>query len=240
VIKKPVFICYILLLCLTAIFPANTQQTIFNVPNADVTPKGYLYTENEAQFKAWDSQKIYILTQYSNLGIGHNTDLEASLYNIRSPKPSNATMGYGFKSFVPLLKGKYSEREFKLTVGSQLLVSHQGDGVGNWSYTHLSGRIPLLNARLTAGVSAGTRQFFGKNTVCFIGGYEYPVTKRFSIIGDWYSGANNNGFYIPGISCKLSNYSSLYVGYRIRNAPSSGQSGMVIEVNAFIPVFVKY
>ena len=222
--------CCIILLC----SKAYSQQTIFNVPSADVTPQYVFYTENENQFRSWDPH-YYILTQYNNFGIGHNTDIEASLYNVRTPK-NKPTMGYGFKSVIPILKDKYPERAYKMTIGDQVLVTYNENSVGNWGYTHLSGIVPVSNTRLTAGVSAGSKQYYGKNVVCFIGGYEQPISKKFSIIGDWYSGGHLNGFFIPGFSYKLTKYNTLYIGYRIRNNKNSPPSGFVIEINAFIPI----
>jgi len=242
---KKIFIIFIFFLSRS--LPAFAQQTIFNVPNADVTPKGNFYTENEGQFKTWNSGQIYILTEYNNFGMGHNTDLEASVYNVQT-RNNSPTMGYGFKSYMPILNKKYPEREYKLTIGDQVLVSYSGTlkGTGNWSYTHLSGRVPIINARLTGGVYAGTKQYFGRGAVGFLGGYEIPVTKRLKIIGDWYSGGNAQGFFIPGFSYTFYlpdnpnlyfvGPSTLYVGYRIHNDKRSGSSGIVIEINTFISV----
>ena len=128
------------------------------------------------------------------------------------------------------LKDKYPKREYKLTVGSQILSSLEGQGVGNWSYSHLSGRLPKTNTRLTGGVSYGTRQVFGKNTTCFIGGIEQPVTKKLSVISDWYSGNEHfAGFLITGISYAYPNNKTLYAGYQIPNSSQCGKSGIVVE-----------
>lgn len=210
------------------------QQTIFNVPSADVTEKGHIFLQQEAQFNGWDKPSAFFNgTTYTAVGIGHNTEIDATLFNVGAPATQNITLGVGFKSAMPIagLKEKFPEREFKLTVGSDMLFSLEGNGIGNWTYAHLSGRVPKLNTRLTGGVSYGTRQVFGTDTFAFIAGVEQPVTKKFSIIGDWYSGNEHwAGYLITGFSYALPKNTTLYAGYQIPNHPQIGPSGFVIEV----------
>lgn len=211
----------------------NAEQTIFNVPSADVTPKGHLFLQQEAQTTPWNTDTAYFGTTYSAVGIGHNTELGATLYNVGSPATQNISLGLGFKSAMPIpgLKEKFPEREFKLTVGSDLLLGLEGNGVGNWTYAHLSGRVPKLNTRLTAGVSYGGRQVFGQNTFSFIAGVEQPVTKKLTLISDWFSGTEHfAGYLITGFSYALPKNMTLYAGYQIPNSPRVGTSGFCIEL----------
>lgn len=217
----------------TANISANAMQTIFNVPSADVTEKGHIFLQQEAQTTPWNTDTALLSTSYSAYGIGHNTELDATLFNVASPATQNISIGVGFKSAIPIpgLKEKFPEREFKLTVGSDMLIGLEGNGVGNWSYAHLSGRIPKLNTRLTAGVSYGGRQVFGVNTFSFIGGVEQPVTKKLNIIGDWFSGSEHfAGFLITGFSYALPKNSTLYAGVQIPNSTRVGTPGFVFEL----------
>ena len=212
---------------------ANATQTIFNVPSADVTPKEHLFFLQEVQTTPWNTDTTFIGTTYSAVGIGHNTELDATLFNVASPASQNMTIGVGFKSAMPIpgLKEKFPEREIKLTVGSNILLGLDGNGVGNWTYAHLSGRVPKLNTRLTAGISYGTRQVFGQETTAFIAGVEQPITKKFNIIGDWYSGSEHwAGYLIVGGSYALPKNTTLYAGYQIPNSPNVGTGGFVIEL----------
>lgn len=225
-------IILLLLFCLSA---AKTcaQQTIFNVPSADVTEKGHIFLQEEAQTTPWNTDTAYFGTTYSALGIGHNTELDATLFNVGSPATQNISLGLGFKSAIPIpgLKDRFPDREFKLTVGSEMLLGLEGNGVGNWSYAHLSGRVPKLNTRLTAGVSYGGRQVFGQNTFSFIAGVEQPVTKKFTLITDWYSGSEHfAGYLITGFSYAFSKNVTLYTGAQIPNSPRVGTPGFVIEI----------
>lgn len=210
------------------------QQTVFNVPSADVTPEKCLFLQHESQFRPYGPDAFWLGTHYTAYGVGHNTELDATLFNVGAPSTNNISLGLGFKSAipVPVLKEKFPEREIKFTVGSEVLVSLDGNGVGNWSYAHLSGRVPKTNTRLTAGVSVGTKQVFGKNDVSFIGAIEQPVTEKLNIIADWYSGSDTYaGFLIAGFSYKLPKDVNLYAGYQIPNSPEAGEHGFVIEVS---------
>lgn len=212
---------------------ACAQQTIFNVPSADAVPDGEVFLQHESQFRPWEPGSFWLGTHYAAYGIGRNTELDATLFNVSSPASDNVVLGIGAKKVFPVLESRFPKQELKVTVGQMIPVSLQGDGVGNWSYAHASMRLPRLKTRLTAGVSTGTRQIFGRTTVGFIGGYEQPVTKNLSLIGDWYSGTHANGFFITGFSYALPKRFNFYGGYQIPNNKRCGRSGLVIELSKF-------
>lgn len=232
-------IIIIILAAVCTIQPIMAQQTVFNVPSADVTPEGVIFLQHESQFRGWKPDAFWLGTHYSALGVGHNTELDVTLFNVAAPVTNNIALGVGFKSAMPVwfLKEKFPDREIKLTVGSEVLISLEGNGAGNWSYAHISGRIPKLNTRLTSGISVGTKQVFGRNAVSFIAAVEQPVNEKLNIIADWYSGQENYaGFLIVGISYKLPKDTALYAGYQIPNTPANGKSGFVIEVSKLLPL----
>lgn len=230
VIKKILILFFLLLVTNTSAF---AMQTIFNVPSADVTEKGHVFVQQEAQTTPWNTDTAFIGTSYTAIGIGHNTEIDSTLYNICSPASQHITIGAGFKSAIPIpyLKDKFPDREFKLTVGTQVLFGLEGNGIGNWTYAHLSGRVPKLNTRLTAGVSYGTKQVFGQDTTAFIAGVEQPVTKKLNLIADWFSGSEHfAGYLITGFSYAFPKNYTLYAGYQIPNSPQVGTNGFVIEL----------
>lgn len=213
---------------------AYAMQTIFNVPSADVTEKGHIFVQEEAQTSPWNTDNALYSTTYGTVGVGHNTELGATLFNVGSPATENISVGVGFKSVIPIpgLKEKFPQREFKFTFGSEMLLGLEGNGVGNWTYAHLSGRVPKLNTRLTAGVSYGGRQVFGENSFSFITGIEQPVTKKFTALADWYSGSEHwAGYLIVGGSYALPRKTTLYAGYQIPNGPNVGVGGFVIQLS---------
>jgi len=227
------FILIVVFFWLSACVPAFAMQTVFNVPSADVTEKGHLFLQQEAQFRGWNPDAFFNGTTYSAVGIGHNTEIDATLFNVGAPASNNISMGVGFKTAMPIagLNEKFPKREYKLTVGSNVLIGLEGNGVGNWTYAHLSGRVPKLNTRLTAGVSYGTRQVFGVNSLCAVAAVEQPITKKVALLADWYSGSEHfAGFLIVGASYALPKNHTLYAGYQIPNSPSNGVSGFVVQL----------
>ena len=64
---------------------AIAQQTVFNVPSADVTPKGKIFLQQEAQFRGSNPGAFFNGTTYSAAGIGYNTELDATLFNVSAP-----------------------------------------------------------------------------------------------------------------------------------------------------------
>ena len=227
---KLIFIFIFFCLSLTSVF---ATQTIFNVPSADVINKGEVYLMEEVQTTPWETEDAFFSTTASAFGLGHNTEINSNLFNVGSPDTENISISVGFKSAIPIpvLKDKFPEREFKLTVGSNLLIGLQGNGIGNWTYAHLSGRVPKINTRLTAGLNYGGRQVFGTNGLSVIAAFEQPITKKFSIIGDWYSGSEHwAGYLIVGGSYELPKRTTLYAGYQIPNGPNVGTAGFVLQL----------
>src|SRR5262249_140244 len=98
----------------------NAQQTIFNVPSADVTPKGNLFLQHKSELRPWEHGRFLGNTEYSAVGIGYNTELDATVFNINAPATHNVTLGVGFKTALPVCLKKFPNREFKLTVGEMI------------------------------------------------------------------------------------------------------------------------
>lgn len=221
--NKNIFVFLILTFLIFGFCNASyAQQTIFNVPSADVTPKGKLFLQHESQF----SNKFLVNTEYSAFGIGKNTEIDVTLLGIGTDNVANEVLGVGFKTSLPL----HEKSETKFTYGVLLPTSLMGKGVGGYAYSHLSTRLPKLNTRITSGVFVGTTSVLGRDFVSYIAGVEQPITKRFSLIMDWYSGKHANGFLIPGFSYYLGKNFTLYAGYQIHNNKANGDNGFVVEV----------
>ncbi len=222
----------IVLFAITLTCSGFGQQTIFNVPSADITPKGMTYLETEGQFRASGPGSYYYSSNFFARGLGGNTELDTSLYGLSSPRSGNVTMGVGFKTAFPLFAKRYAAEAFQLTVGEQVLLSAQGEGAGYWAYAHLSGKVPHTGTRLTAGLSRGTKQLFGVDTTVVIAGFEQPLTPQLNIISDWYSGANSLGFSTTGFSWTFSKVGTFYLGYQIpNNSSAAGRSGITSELS---------
>ncbi len=204
---------------------AIAQQTIFNVPSADLVEKGKVFVQHQSSFSnkfgEFDNNFVY--------GLGMNTEFDLTLFNVGTKNIRNEVLGVGFKTVLPL----HERSQTKLTFGHLIPVSLRGDGVGGYSYSHLSTVLPKLGTRLTSGIAIGTTTLFNRDTVCFIGGVEQPITKRFYVVLDYYSGKHSSGFLIPGFYYVFDPKFIVSAGYKIKNNSSNGYNGFIVELSKF-------
>jgi hypothetical protein len=218
-----------LLAALLAPWSAHAQQAIINMPSADITPKGQHFYMHETQMRTQQPGRSWSGTNFYAYGVGKSTELAVTSYNMGSPWSSYAATGLGFKSSPQIMKDRYKNQELKLTVGQMLILNHAGRGVGSFSYSHLSMRLPKLRTRLTGGGFHGTSQLFGVRTANFLGGIEQPLGKRFILLSEWLRGDHQMGYFIPGVLFHPSHNQMIVVGYKIPNNPNDGKSGWVLE-----------
>jgi len=214
---------FILLLFFFQINHVYAQQTIFNVPSADVTEKGMIFLQHESQF----SGDFGLFTNYGAYGVGKNTEIDLTLFGVGTKKVRNEVLGIGFKTSLPI----HERSETKLTFGNILPISLIDNGVGGYSYSHISTRLRKIKTRITSGVFIGTTILFGRDVVCFIGAIEQPITKKFGLVMDWHSGKHSNGFLIPGFYYNFPKNTTLWAGYQIPNNKANGDNGFVIELS---------
>lgn len=215
--------------CLSLASTTYAQQAIVNMPSADITPKGKHFLMHETQTRPWNPSRYWLATNFYAYGIGHATELAVTSYNAGSPKSPDFSTGIGFKSAPQILKGKWADREVKQTFGSMLVANHRGLGVGHFTYTHTSFRLPKLETRLTAGAWAGTRQLFRRNTGNVLAGIEQPVGHKMILLAEWFGGNHDFGFFIPGVLFHPAKDQFIVVAYKIPNNPRNGSPGFVLE-----------
>lgn len=204
---------------------AYAQQTIFNVPSADLTEKGMIFFQHQSSF----SNKFAGFDNNFVLGVGKNSELDITLFDVGTKNIQNEVLALGFKSVIPLIE----RNQTKLTFGHLIPISLRGNGVGGYTYSHLSTVLPKINTRLTSGIAIGTTTLFDRDFICYIAGVEQPITKRFSFVMDWYSGKHSNGFLIPGFYYSFTPKTILSFGFRIRNKVQNGPNGFIVELSKF-------
>lgn len=205
---------------------ALAQQTLFNVPSADVLEKRQIFIQHESQF----SGDFGLFTNYASFGAGKHTELDLTLFGVGTKNIRNEVLGVGFKTALPIHK----ETETKFTFGNIIPISLRGNGVGGYAYSHLSTRLKRLQTRFTSGVLVGTTTLFGRDFVCYIGAIEQPVTKKFGLQVEWHSGKHANGFLIPGFYYKFPKNIALWAGYQIPNNRANGDNGFVLELSRIL------
>ncbi len=208
---------------------AFAQQTIFNVPSVEVTKKDKNFLQHESQFRTKDPQQFWNATNYFARGIGHDTEIDITQFNLGTPASNNVSLGVGAKNILSL--GKKNPYQPKIILGFMAPISLQGNGVGHWIYGAGNISIPQSGTRLTAGISSGTKQIFGESVTCFIGGFEQKITNDLSFISDWYSGDHTLGILATGFSYPLPQEFMFYGGYQIPNSKNVGKNSFLIEIS---------
>jgi hypothetical protein len=225
---------------------AQAQSLIVGIPSADVAEQGHFEITHESQWN-FDSGVKWNSFNFGVFGIGYNTELALSLINVAAPASNNIALGFGFKTCQPIFPNLGSELELKATLGQMFFVSAErnrvaGTDIGGWLYGHVSGRIPGIKTRLTAGMSYGSSHAFGyrvlrtstgetnvPNTpVAAMIGIEQPLFGPVSFVADWISGTHDLAAFIPAIQIDIGPHVAIF-GYKIPNNAESGVPALVTE-----------
>lgn len=230
---------FVLILLFLFIVPVHclAQSLIVGVPSSDTMPEGELYLTHESQFglnpKKWNSFNFLIY------GLDEHTEVSGALFGISDPMVANQTAAVGFKRSHYLLGDSETNLNLKGTFGSNLAVGLNDGNFGTWTYAHLATRIPKLKTRLTAGVSYGNEQVFGRDVVSGIFGIEQPFTKRLSFVADWYTGTHDLAAFIPALQWRVKGEDVIILGVKIPNNEQSGNPAIIFEINKRIWTFGK-
>lgn len=237
-------IAVILLLAIFSTLTADAQQTVFNVPSSDVTDKNSFFFQHQSGPRPW-GPKSWTMTDNLGYGIGLHTELDVTEVGLNAfggrKWADQTTLGIGFKTVWPLLSKKYESSELKWTVGELIPTTFKNTSVGSWSYSTLSGRIPKLNTRITAGVDYGTKQIYGTHQFSTMVAYEQPLNRHWMLQGDWFSGTHTGGVFIPGIVYSFNSGTMLSFGFQIPNPGAAANKAFVFEYTTFFkqPSFRK-
>jgi hypothetical protein len=195
------------------------QQTIFNIPNSDVSNKGKVYLELDSSFKPNDQEAVRKFSSFVPrvvVGVGGDVEVGLNLTGNIQAGPDSTTL-------VPAIKWRpYSNRDkgWSIVVGDHVFipVKNKAYNIGNYAYIQLSKSFKT-GTRLTAG-----GYHFTKNVVSTAArgggqfGFEQTVNKNLNIIADWFTGRHSAGYFTPGISFKPNSKVTGYLGYSIGNA----------------------
>jgi hypothetical protein len=206
------------------------QSLIVGIPNAEVSPKGQFALAHETQLNRFQAGNYWNSFTFATYGVGHHTEIAASMYGVSVPVSGNRSLGMGFKTAVPWGQDWAKRWELKTSIGAMVPVSFQGKGVGYWVYGNGSIRIPNARTRLTAGPSYGTRQIFDRRTYSTMVGVEQPITRKVGVVADWFSGRHALGAAIVGLSWQRDKRTLIIAGYKFANNAQSGKPAFMIEV----------
>ncbi|MGE5276686.1 MAG: hypothetical protein ACM3SU_06810 [Acidobacteriota bacterium] len=204
---------------LVAVASARAQQTIFNVPTADVLDRGKFYLESDALWRPQEPN-FALFTERGVYGFGSHIEAGFNFGGFVTPGRSTPTATAAIK-WQPVKIGS-----FALTAGAHGLFflrgSEDGDPAGHF-YAHASYTFPT-NTRITAGGWIATAGYaapdFQKGALV---GFEQKVQDHLNLIADWFSGKNGLGYFTPGVSSTWGGWTT-YAGYSFKNGDSKSNA----------------
>jgi hypothetical protein len=204
---------------------ASAQQTIFNVPSADVLDPGKVYLEVDELFRPTDPE-FSSTTVRGVFGVLPRMEAGVNFGGLNAPGPVIPTATVAVK-LQPVRIG-----EFALTAGGNGLFFLKGSQDGNpagLGYGFASYRIPKLGTRIELGgwySSAGYA--LPTSTGGALATFEQPLPwiKGLTVAADWWSGENSIGYVSPGLIYAFGNWTA-YAAYSIKNGDSRGNGGLI-------------
>ena len=218
--KKTLFI-----LTMAAVFVINAvaQQTIVNVPSADVLDKGKVYVEFDASYK-FDKNANNVVGQFSSfvprvvVGIGNKIEVGVNVLGNIQPGADATTV-------VPTIKAKvYDKESWSIVTGANIYlpVRNRAYNIGSYTYVQAS-KTFKSNTRLTFGGYHVSKNVFASQAQRAGGqfGIEQSINSKFSIGADWITGRHAAGYVTPVLTYKPHPKVAIYQGYSIGNADAN-------------------
>ena len=195
------------------VFAAHAQQTVFNVPSADIMDKGKTYLEWDTLLG--DSSPSAAVTPRTVHGLGHGieTGINVSSFNAPVSGPIFA---------VPTIKWKFYESTkhgLVLFAGDNVVlpIRQRTFNVGNAVYLEAA-KTFSSKTRIGVGIYDFSAQVIDHaNRAGIQASLEQEITPRFAVAADWYSGNNSVGFVTPGLVTKVSGTVTLLTACEMGN-----------------------
>lgn len=205
---------FLLLLLVICPVCAYAQETVFDVPSADILDKGKVYGELDGTLRPVDFLATF--TPRVVVGIGHGIEAGLNFDGLSAPTVGQLEISPTVKWRI--WKGKTSG--LSLYVGDDLLfpVRMRAYEVGNYAYAFFAKewkhgtRIAFGGYDFTPKVVANANRAGGQFT------FEQVATKRLTLAAEWYTGNTSAGYVNPGAIVKLSSKLTLYAAYQVGNA----------------------
>ncbi|MBI4060569.1 MAG: hypothetical protein HY403_03995 [Elusimicrobia bacterium] len=204
----------------------HAQQTIFNVPSADVLDSRSVYVESDWYAKPWDSGagRAAVTTIRGVVGLGRG--LEGGV-NIGSFDLLNESTPFADAAL------KWKPAAVQSDMGGLYVGTHAGVGLSgavrgvgrSLTYGAAYAKLGRLGTRIGAGPYYATRQVFGAERGGALATVEQPTgVSGLTAAADWFSG--RGGYATPGV---IFNRAPLtwYLGYGFAN---SGREADVLTV----------
>ena len=196
------------------VFGAHGQETVFDVPSADILDKGKVYGELDGTVRTTDP--LVTFTPRVVVGIGRGIEIGANFDGPSAPR-------LGQLDISPTVKWRmwrHKSAGWSFFVGDDLFlpVSQRTYNAGNYVYASLvkewkhGTRIAIGGYDFSRNVVARANRAGGQFT------FEQQVNNRLTLAAEWYTGNTAVGYANPGLILKLTSKLTLYGAYQIGNA----------------------
>lgn len=212
-----------LMIALMSTSVVNAQQTIFNVPSADVLAPKTVYLENDWYVRSWKTDSDKAGTTYGRgvVGLGKSVEVGINAGPFDVLHTSNPFI-YGAAKWRPILheiSGRHKPGAIGFYVGDTIGVGLHDQVKGKTSNLIYGAgfiRLPDLQTRLGIGPYYATKQFFGERRAGALATVEQPIPRieNLLVAADWFSG--DGGYLTPGVIYSRWNF-TLYLGYGLAN-----------------------
>lgn len=210
--------------------PARAQQTLFNVPSADVLDRGKIYLETDWLWRPNSPSFAAGSPLRAVYGFGSHIEGGVNFSGINTPGRSTPTVS-------PAIKWQpYTSDGLTVTAGGLGLFFLRGSRDGDPAallYAHAATKLPT-GTRLTAGGWWASSGYAGPGVEKGgLFGVEQSITRNLSLIADWSTGHNGLGFLSPGLVVTAGPW-ALYAAYSIKSGNVKG-NGLLLELGFNVP-----
>jgi hypothetical protein len=208
---------YKLLVLLLFAFPAGSacaQETVFDVPSADILDSGKAYGELDGTVRPVDPLATF--TPRVVVGIGHGIEVGINFDGLSAPDLGELEISPTLKW--QLWKDKTSGWSFYVGDDIFFPVHERTYDAGNYVYASFAKvwkhgtRVGIGGYDFTRNVVANANRAGGQFT------FEQQINNRFTLAAEWYTGKQAAGYVNPGAIIKLNSKLTLYAAYQIGNA----------------------
>lgn len=191
---------------------AAAQQTVFNVPSADVLKRGEVYAEIDLTARPLDG--VMSFTPRMVVGMGKDVEVGVNLGSFSTGDGNVANVA-------PTIKWRaYQWRRsgISVLVGDDVVIPTRRTTFTLGNYAYIQASKTFERTRVTGGLYHFTAGVVANGPlVGFQGSLEQGVTPKLTLAADWYSRRSSVGYLTMGAILKVSPRLTLYPAYQLGN-----------------------
>jgi len=209
------FIYPLIFIVLVMVNTAIAQETVFNVPTTDVLDLNKAYFELDVTAKPVEPEFSSFVPRFM-YGAGHKIEIGVNL-------PGNIQPGPDALTIVPAIKWKFYDGKkngWAVVLGDNVYFPVQNKTYDAGTFVYAMAQ-KTFSTKTRIGFGAN---YFSKDVVKpdedVVGAQltlEQPVTERFVLCADWFSGDHASGYLTAGGYYKFTEKFTGYAGYSIGN-----------------------